>query len=256
MYAAGLGYYSAGATKFGANGDFTTAPEVSPVFGRVVAQQVADVLGKLGGADIIEFGAGTGKLAFDVLLKLDELGALPSHYRILEVSGDLQARQRATLSGLPTHLVERVEWLSKPPGKTMAVVIANEVLDAMPVERFVRTPGGVLQLCVVANGRNFEWSPTPADDLLKERVLEIEAHIGRELSDGYVSEASLSVPAWIEDLSNCIDRGFAFLFDYGVSRREYYAPDRSDGWLRCHFRHFAHSDPVRLSRYSGPDRLG
>ena len=244
LYAPGLGYYNAGSTKFGADGDFITAPEVSSVFGRVLARQAAEVLTDIKHGEILEFGAGSGKLAVDMLAALAVLEALPDSYKILEVSADLQDRQKRLLRAEVPLLADRVQWIANLPHDFDGVIIANEVLDALPVERFVRRESGVFQLCVSLEGDNFTWVETSAGDPLAAAVAGIEAEIGRKLAEDYKSEVSLAAPLWIADLARCLRRGAVFLFDYGVSQREYYAVDRSDGWLRCHFRHFAHSDPL------------
>ena len=246
LYAPGLGYYSAGTVKFGAAGDFVTAPEISPVFGRVLARQVAEVLRDLGQGDVLEFGAGSGKLAVDVLEALSNLDALPDRYRILEVSPDLQERQRKRMEAELPDLVGRIEWLSGLPRRFSGVVIANEVLDAMPVERFRRTDAAVLQQRVKLDNGRFCAFYEEAPQLLASKVRSIEDELGRELEAGYESEVSLSVPAWIGDLAGAIEQGFIFLLDYGCARREYYNVDRSAGWMRCHYRHRAHDDPLIL----------
>ena len=246
LYAPGLGYYSAGSAKFGASGDFITAPEVSPVFGRVLARQVAEVLRAMGGGQILEFGAGSGKLAVDMLQALSELDALPSQYCILEVSPDLLERQQQRLQQELPKLADRVCWLSDLPNDFEGVMIANEVLDALPVERFVRRSEGVFQLCVAVRDDSFVWTERPATGALRQAVDAIEDDLGEPLADAYTSEVSLASPGWIQDLATVLKRGAVFLFDYGVSRREYFAVDRSDGWLRCHFRHHAHNDPLIL----------
>lgn len=246
LYAPGLGYYNAGTTKFGAGGDFITAPEVSPVFGRVLARQCAEVMSGTGVGEMLEFGAGTGALAADLIGKLAELDALPTRYRIVEVSAELRARQGELLeSEIPEHM-SRVGWLDGMPESLAGVVVANELLDAMPVERFVRRPAGVAQICVADAGDRFELTESAAPDFLAEAVEEIEAELGRTLPPGYVSEVNTAAPAWIAELAANLHEGFIFLFDYGVSRREYYAPQRSGGWLRCHFRHRVHDDPLLL----------
>jgi SAM-dependent MidA family methyltransferase len=244
LYAPGLGYYSAGSAKFGADGDFVTAPEVSPVFGRVLARQCAEVLGEIEDGEVLEIGAGSGRLAVDMLSALDALNAVPATYRILEVSPDLLARQKKRLREELPQLFDRVQWLSDLPKNFSGVIVANEVLDALPVERFVRRASGVFQLCVATDDKQFTWLEKEAPDRLAASVRAIEADIGQVLPDGYTSEVSMAATPWIADLAGCLERGTAFLFDYGISRREYYAPDRTDGWLRCHFRHRAHSNPL------------
>ena len=246
LYAPGLGYYAAGSTKFGRDGDFITAPEVSPVFGHVVARQCAEVLAELGAGSLLEFGAGSGKLAADVLERLDTLEALPSEYRILEVSADLRQRQEACLAERIPELMHLVSWIDALPTNHRGVILANEVIDAFPVERFVRREQGIMQQRVAAREGGFGFTEAPASDLLSSAVLELEAELGTALPEGYVSEVCLAVPDWISRMEASLEEGVAFLFDYGVSRREYYAAERSDGWLRCHFRHHAHNDPLIL----------
>ena len=244
LYAEGLGYYNAGATKFGADGDFITAPEVSSVFGRVLARQCAEVLAHVENGEVLELGAGSGKLAVDMLLALEELDALPVQYNILEVSPDLKDRQEKLLRARAPHLVSRVQWLSALPVNFDGVMIANEVLDALPAERFVRRESGVFQSCVSMQGEDFVWSEVGAADRLASAVNRIEVESGQALEDGYTSEVSLAVAHWVAELGESLRHGAVFLFDYGVSQREYYAADRTDGWVRCHFRHYAHNDPL------------
>ncbi|MEJ2256088.1 MAG: SAM-dependent methyltransferase [Woeseiaceae bacterium] len=246
LYAPGLGYYTSGSAKFGEEGDFVTAPEVSAVFGRVVARQCADVLAQFDGGAILEYGAGSGKLAVDMLEALAELDALPSAYRILEVSPDLVERQQACVSERVPGLAHLVEWIDTVPDALRGVIVANEVLDSMPVERFVRREAGVMQLRVAVDDRGFRYLEAPAPDNLAHTVAVIEKDLGRRLPDGYLSEVCLATAPWIGGLSHTLREGIAFLFDYGVARREYFARDRSRGWLRCHFRHHAHDDPFVL----------
>jgi SAM-dependent MidA family methyltransferase len=244
LYAPGLGYYSAGSSKFGPAGDFITAPEVSSIFGTILARQVAEVLQQIDGASILEFGAGSGKLAVDMLTALEGADALPVSYQILEVSADLQARQKQRFWDALPHLMDRVQWLSELPQDFEGVMVANEVLDALPVERFVRHKAEVLQSCVAVQSQDFVWKTSPASERLSSAVANIEADLAEALADGYTSEVSLAAPLWISDLAKSLKRGAVFFFDYGVSRREYYAQDRSDGWLRCHYRHRAHNNPL------------
>ena len=246
LYAPGLGYYAAGTTKFGEAGDFITAPEISSVFGRIVARQCAEVLAQIDGGEILEYGAGSGKLAVDILGCLAELDVLPSVYLILEVSADLRERQEEYLNQHAPDLAHLVTWLSAPPDVIHGVVVANEVLDALPVERFVRRAEGVKQLRVRANLGGFEFTELPAPERLASAVQNIESDVGERLPDGYVSEACIALPDWIAQVSGFLQEGVVLLFDYGVSRREFYARERSDGWLRCHFRHHAHDNPFIL----------
>ena len=246
LYAPGLGYYAAGATKFGVAGDFVTAPEVSPVFGRVLARQCAPVLHALKTPGVLEFGAGSGRLAVDLLQKLAELDALPDYYAILDVSADLRHRQQLLVEAEIPEFAERVRWLDDWPDKFTGVVIANEVLDALPTERFRMVDGAVHQVCVEVVDSSFGLCDRPAPTVLEKAVRDIEASLGRALANGYESEVCLAAPPWVAKLGRMISDGAVLLFDYGVSREEYYSPQRSGGWLRCHFRHHAHNDALIL----------
>jgi SAM-dependent MidA family methyltransferase len=247
LYAPGLGYYSAGATKFGGGGDFITAPEVSSLFSRCLARQAAEVLRETGGG-ILELGAGSGRMAADVLIELGALDVLPEHYYILEVSADLAQRQRARLAQLPADLARRVQWLDRWPEPTLrGVVLANEVLDAMPVERFVLREGtdGMQPraLGVAVEGEGFAWREMDPSPELAHAVAGILASLPESLPDGYVSEVCLAFQPWMASLAARLEQGVALLIDYGLSRSQLYHPDRVHGTLRCHFRHRAHDDP-------------
>ena len=246
LYAPGLGYYSAGARKFGADGDFVTAPEISSLFGKVLARQCAQVLEAVGDGSVLEFGAGSGKLAVDILRALSKLGALPAEYRILEISADLRERQQRLLQEETPEFADRVVWLDRMPESHRGVIVANEVLDALPVERFLIKEGAVRQLRVTDELGEFVFVDEVAPDVLANAVRAVEHDIGATLPNKYVSEISLSSAAWIGDMAGSLQNGFTFLFDYGLSRAEYYARDRNEGWLRCYFRHRAHSDPLIL----------
>jgi SAM-dependent MidA family methyltransferase len=247
LYAPGLGYYSAGATKLGAAGDFVTAPEVSSLFSRCVARQAADVLAITGG-DILELGAGSGRMAADVLTELAALDRLPGAYRILEVSADLAERQRARIAQLPAELARRVSWLDAWPERPMrGVVLANEVLDAMPVDRFVLRgrPDGIAvhALGVGLSDDGFEWREVSASPELLNAVADVVEALPAPLPDGYVSESCLAFQPWISGLAAQLEAGIALLIDYGLPRSQLYHPERARGTLRCHFRHRAHDDP-------------
>ena len=244
LYSPGLGYYNVGTEKFGAAGDFITAPEISPLFGRVVARQCKAVLEQTDKGKILELGAGSGRLAVDILRSLADQGSLPEQYQILETSADLKARQEALIREELPGLHEIVRWLDQLPENFAGVVIANEVADALPVERFQRTDDAVLQMHVTAASTGFDWSSRPAPQVLAAAVEKIEAELGEPLPGGYQSEVSLGLPDWIGQLATCLHQGLVLLFDYGISRREYYSADRDQGWLRCHFRHHAHNEPL------------
>jgi SAM-dependent MidA family methyltransferase len=243
LYAPGLGYYVAGSSKFGAQGDFVTAPEVSPLFASVVGRQCAGIISALDKSSVLELGAGSGALALHLLRTLRRVGAMPEKYLILEPSPDLQSRQKSLLEAELPEEVQRVEWIDRLPREFVGVVLANEVMDALPFARFVIRTNQVRELRVTLAQGRFVWLEQDATKPLYAAVRQIEQDIGESLPDGYVSEVCLALQPWIGDIARCISEGFVFLFDYGVSRREYYAADRSSGWLRCHFRHRAHDNP-------------
>ncbi len=250
LYAPGLGYYSAGATKFGAAGDFVTAPEMSELFGRSLARQCAEVLAITGG-DIVEFGAGSGALAVTVLAELERLGQLPERYLIVEVSADLAERQRARLESLAPTLARRVAWLQRwPVAPVRGVLLANEVLDAMPVERFVVRRVGddgvaieALAVALDATGA-FIWRTIAPSVELESLARAIVRDAPRPLPHGYVGEVCLEIAPWIAALAAGVEQGVALLIDYGLPRWHLYHPQRTAGSLQCHFRHRAHDDPL------------
>ncbi|MFT5500327.1 MAG: SAM-dependent MidA family methyltransferase [Woeseiaceae bacterium] len=244
LYAPGLGYYVAGTEKFGAAGDFVTAPEISPLFGRILANQCASVLQQIRDGQIFELGAGSGALAVAVLERLNELQVLPQCYFILEVSADLKERQQQRLRKELPELAGRVQWLSEIPANFSGVIIANEVVDALPVERFQKNNNEFWQERVALRNGEFSRHYEKAPANLENELLEIEDQLGQPFADGYESELSPGAKAWVADLASALDSGCMFLFDYGVTRREYYAADRSRGWLRCHFRHHAHDNAL------------
>lgn len=246
LYAPGLGYYSAGNQKFGEAGDFTTAPEVSPLFGSVLARQADVVLAELGAGGIVEFGAGTGALAHALLSSLDDPTKL-ERYAIVEVSADLQARQREKLSSLPTMLRDKVVWVDDPA--TLAVdglVIANEVLDAAPVERFRIGPDGeVLQQCVALSQDDIlRLDYVAAPQALQAAVEHLQETLQRRLPVGYTSEMGFVADGVARQMQAALRRGVLLIADYGYGRETYYADDRTDGTLICHFRHHVHADAL------------
>jgi len=237
LYAPGLGYYAAGAAKFGPAGDFTTAPERSHLFGRCIARQVAQVLRETGD-DILEAGAGSGKLACDVLAELEKLGTLPERYFILELSAELKARQHTTLAAHTPHLLNKVQWLDQLPQTFSGVVLGNEVLDAMPAHLVVRKDGAWLERGVSANGAGFSWQDRPiADSAL------LHAAQALDVPDDYLTEINLAAPAFISSLAERLQHGALLMIDYGFPRAEYYHPQRNQGTLMCHYRHHAHGEP-------------
>ena len=239
LYAQGLGYYTAGARKLGREGDFTTAPEMTPLYGQTLARQAAQVL-ESGLDQILEIGAGSGALAAALLTELERLGRLPRNYYILEVSPDLRERERDLLALKVPHLLERVIWLNRLPTLYQGLVIGNEVLDAMPVH-LVRAGGaGVEEAGITLNGAAFAWAWRPAAAELRAAA---EA-LG--LPEGYRTEIQLVARAFVRTLAQSMARGVILLIDYGFPAHEYYHAERSEGTLMCHYRHRAHADPFFL----------
>jgi SAM-dependent MidA family methyltransferase len=242
LYAPGLGYYSAGSIKLGREGDFVTAPELSPLFGRALARQCAEVLQAVGGS-ILELGAGSGALAGVLLASLQEIGVLPERYQILETSADLSARQRERLLKLPAQLSARVHWLEQlPEGPLTGIILANEVADALPFRRFAVANSGYVERGVaLSESGGLMLSDRPA---LAALVSELERIAPAGLPDGYESELCPLLDGWIASLAAALARGMILLTDYGLPRREYYHPQRLHGTLRCYFRHRAHDDAL------------
>lgn len=244
LYAPGLGYYSAGAHKLGAGGDFTTAPEVSRLFGSCVARQCAEVLRALGNGSILEIGAGSGRLAADILLRLESFGVLPESYFILEISADLRERQRRYFARCLPQLQGRIVWLDQPPEKPFdGLVLANEVLDALPVKRFRWYRDRVEELGVVCEGGALADRPRPASPAVADACLSLR-RAGGAWDDGYASEYCPRLGAWTQSVTRALRAGAVLWFDYGLPRSHYYLPERREGTLLCHFRHRAHGDPL------------
>jgi SAM-dependent MidA family methyltransferase len=241
LYAPGLGYYSAGARKLGAEGDFITAPELSPLFGQVLAR-AAQALFKQSGlpAQVLEVGAGSGALAASMLEELMRLDAVPEQYFILELSADLRQRERDTLAARVPDLLERVVWLNQLPPEFSGLIIGNEVLDAMPVELFRAGASGIEQGIVVTDSSGFALQWRPASRELAEQVE------GLRLAAGYQSEIGLAAAAFILSLADVMGRSVALFIDYGFPGTEFYHAQRSSGTLMCHYRHRAHGDPFFL----------
>ena len=241
LYAPGLGYYSAGATKFGGDGDFTTAPELSVLFTACVADALAPALRQLGpDAVFLEVGGGSGAFAETALSKLMANDALPARYAILEPSADLRARQKERLQArLPPLLFELVEWLDGPmPGDWNGVLFANEVIDALPTPRFAIRDGEVLEEHVALDGAGeFIRTDRPADPLLAAAVRHVERQLPEPFADGYRSELLAQLPYWLQAVAGGLRDGALLFVDYGHGRAEYYQPQRRDGTLRAFRRH-------------------
>lgn len=237
LYTPQLGYYSGDANKFGRTGDFVTAPEISPLFASAVANQVSQVLAYSGG-DVLELGAGTGKLAIGILQQLNALGQLPDHYYILDVSANLRERQQHNLQkSLPEEVFSRVQWLETLPEALTGVVLGNEVLDAIPVH-IVRWKNGQWLERGVAYEQGLRWQDRPLQDL------SLVTHIdSSQLAGDYITEVCPAAQGLIASLAAMLQQGLILQIDYGFAAREYYHPQRSQGTLMCHFQHHAHDDP-------------
>ena len=244
LYTPGLGYYSGGAKKFGFDGDFVTASEISPLFSQTIARQVNQVLSALKGqnkqADILELGAGTGRFAKDLLLEMAKLDQLPTRYMILEVSAHLREVQHSSLkAALPNELMNRVVWLDELPKHLDGLIFANEVLDALPVHIVKKTADGLAEMVVVSEDAGLAWQEKLAlSSALKGFVAEID------LMDGYTTEVCLAASGLVASLAGILQSGMLLMIDYGFSRDEYYHPQRNQGTLMCHYRHRAHGDPL------------
>jgi SAM-dependent MidA family methyltransferase len=243
LYAPGLGYYSGGARKLGEGGDFTTAPEVSGLYGACVAVQCAEVLRQVSAGSILEIGAGSGRMAADILERLESLETLPQRYFILEVSADLRERQHRYLRSRLPHLVERFQWIDAPLLEPFdGVIVANEVLDALPVARFRWNAHTVDELGVAIDDSAFAWVSRAANPAMTAMCRRLCAAAGG-WDEGYVSEYCPRVAAWTQAVTHSLRHGAALWFDYGLPRAQYYLPERHEGTLICHFRHQAHGDP-------------
>lgn len=247
LYTPGLGYYSAGAAKFGAAGDFTTAPESGFVFARCLARALAPTLRATRARDLLELGPGSGALAAELLLELERLEALPQRYRLLERSADLRERQRVTLARRCAHLLDVCEWLDAPPAQSWrGALVANEVVDALPVRLFTLRDGGIFARAVAVDGDRFVWREVAADPALAEALARTLGAHARDLPRPYSSEICTLLPAWFAEVTSTLVEGDAWFIDYGYDRATYYAPARRDGTLRCHYRHRAHNAPLIL----------
>jgi SAM-dependent MidA family methyltransferase len=240
LYAPGLGYYVAGARKFGAAGDFVTAPELTPLFGATLARQVGAILDATQERDIVEFGAGSGKLAADLLSALAEAGAAPRRYCIVEVSPELVQRQRAAIARLAPEHAHRVDWLQSPPDRIAGAVVMNEVLDAVPPSIVVRSGGQWREQGVVLR----DGVPALASRPLADARLAALASARFPPGD-YVSEVNPAAEALVEDVGSRLAAGALLVIDYGFPRAEYYHPQRAGGTLMAHYRHRTHGDPLR-----------
>ena len=235
LYNPELGYYRSSTNIFGRHGDFITAPEISDLFGYSVAKQCAQIIH--GSDDILEFGAGTGVLATQVLFELGRLKSLPKKYYIMELSGQLKQQQKQTISSVLPKLIDRVEWLTELPTGFSGVVIANEVLDALPAKRLTFSGSRFVELGVDFVDGNFQWK------LLDEPYSNSLTSLPVNCDEGYTTEVNLQALAWIDSLYSAMNKGTVLLIDYGMDRNEYHHPQRKDGTLRCYYQHKANDNP-------------
>jgi SAM-dependent MidA family methyltransferase len=247
LYAPGLGYYSAGSHKLGEGGDFVTAPEISPLFARCIARQCQQILTLLPDSSILEFGAGSGIMAAEILVELERQNCLPQHYFILEISADLRQRQQQTLKAAIPHLFSRVVWLTELPATPITgIILANEVLDAMPVQRFCLDQNHIQEFYVSWEQDNLIWrKAAPSSALLTQQIQALQTGVLKNTTH-YESEMNLLLPAWLKSLKTCLKQGLILLIDYGFPAHEYYHPDRVMGTLMCHYRQHARADPLCL----------
>jgi SAM-dependent MidA family methyltransferase len=246
LYAPGLGYYSAGATKFGVAGDFVTAPELGGVFARCLARALAPVLRETSG-DVLELGPGSGALAVELLLELERLDALPRRYRLLEPSADLRSRQRVRVLQHCAHLENAVEWLDSPPADAWSgVLLANEIIDALPVRLFALRDDGLFRRAVGADAAGrLVWGEDAADAALQTAADAAFGARAAALPRPYRSEVRPMLAPWFSEVTRSLQQGLALFIDYGYSNADYYASARREGTLRCHYRHRAHDDALR-----------
>lgn len=245
LYSPGLGYYSAGARKFGAEGDFVTAPEISSLFAHCIANQASQVM-LASEMQMLELGAGSGRLAMGVLTVLRDKNLLPERYLILEPSADLRERQKTLISEALPDIVDRVEWLDNLPSSFSGFVFGNEVMDAFAVERFSVVEGQVRQHRVDVAASQLCWNLDSQSERLSSAVRAIENDTGEVLAEGYTSEVNLLIKPWLASLGAMLTAGAVVLLDYGYPRKEFYSPERTQGTVRCYYRHRANEQPLFL----------
>lgn len=244
LYEPGLGYYSSGTFKIGEHGDFITAPEISTVYSNCIARQCQQILNELDKGHILELGPGTGRMACDILRELEKQESLPEKYLLLETSADLRERQQKYINQHIPHLEKIIYWLEELPANAFnGIILANEVIDAIPVHRFVFSGNILKELKVGFENNRFVWVESP----FNEETFHL---VHRELEpffdtwpQGYSSEINIDLPSFINSFSDCIRQGVIIIADYGYPRQDYYHPQRINGTLLCHYRHRAHNDP-------------
>ena len=248
LYEPGLGYYSAGSSKFGEQGDFVTAPEISPLFSRCIARQCQQIFSVISSPSIFELGPGTGKMAIDIMRELKRNNSLPETYYLLEPSADLRQRQQLNIKNTIPQFEERFVWLDRlPEEKLKGVILANEVIDAMPVKRIV-IDSEIEEIVVTCDSEandqtRFQWAKKGIDQKLKSEMQEMFNSLREKLATPYVTEINCNIKPWLNSLNDVLDAGLILISDYGYPRQEYFHPQRRAGTLICHYRHHAHDDP-------------
>ena len=241
LYAPGLGYYTAGSVKLGEEGDFITAPEISSLFSFSLANAILPVLNSE--QIILEVGAGRGRMAADILVYLKQKNKLPKEYWILELSADLRERQKVTIEEIIPDFIDNIKWLDVLPEQFSGVVLANELLDAMPVQLFQKKENDINDVNVIWDDDKFAFQlKSSFDERLVHRVKNIESELEREFDSGYVSEINFAAEDWIKSIAERLQQGVIILIDYGFPRHEYYHAQRNQGTLMCHYRHRTHPD--------------
>lgn len=247
LYTPALGYYTGNNAIFGSQGDFVTAPELTPLFSRCIARQIQQIhQGIPGEADVLEFGAGAGTMATDILLELKSLNALPRHYYIVEISPMLQKRQREKISSYVPELMDKISWVTEIPEKFKGAVIGNEILDAIPTHRVRLNPDGNHQeLFVTVEDNRFVWQAGEFSDPALQNYCDAiyEKHL-QDSSGAYETEINLDSFKWIKQVADALEEGVVLLIDYGYSDQEFYRPEHREGTLMCHYKHLAHPDAL------------
>lgn len=237
LYEPRYGYYVSGLNKFGKGGDFVTAPEIGGLFSSSLVKLVVHVLDQLDNAEVLELGSGSGTMAAQLLQALDEQSKLPDRYLILDIGGELRSRQLATIEARVPQCLDRVHWLTELPADFSGVMLANEVADALPVDRFCVRGDGVRGIGVTRLDAGFADQPYPLEGEAGEQI----SRLG--LAEGYRSELGLYAQAWMRTLCRALESGVILIVDYGYPAHELYHPMRRDGTLMCHYRHHAHKNP-------------
>ncbi|MEM9101968.1 MAG: SAM-dependent methyltransferase [Pseudomonadota bacterium] len=248
LYEPGLGYYAAGSTKFGLSGDFTTAPEISPLFSGAVARQCAQILQELNGGEILEVGAGSGKMAVDIMLELERIEQLPERYCILEISADLQERQQQQIQACAPHLFKKFVWMTQWPSEAIeGIILGNELIDAIPCQLMKIQNGEPVEVGVSwSAGGELMQTPMASASQETQKWYQRRRDQRARLPEGYLTEVHVQAWAWLQTAAKVLQQGAIVLIDYGFPDQEYYHEQRDQGTLMCHYRHHAHANPLIL----------